>query len=235
MPVRLYHGTSRTSAGLIEREGFQPFDPQEVVAALAAEFGVDESDLRTEGRSVHALAVTQDVRTRGGWACFAASESAAWGWASRGPETRWELLRAIWKLQGHDPWDRRFDGWRRLQFRDIDPAVVVVEAPRRSVRGIDGGDPDPLFQLWAELGVEPSELWLEAPVPSAWVTDVYAGKRRVYRMELEAILDVDRDGLDAAIAASGLCAPEMGARPDETWWTWEQVESAGLIARAPAS
>ena len=118
----------------------------------------------------------------------------------------------MWTLRGGDPWDDAFAGWRRLQHRDVHPAVVVVNAPLESVRGQGVGDASRLLESLELLDhFEPPELWLETPVPSEWVVGVLTGQRRIYWQELAVLLGEDPQDLRDLVEAGRLPPFE---RPD---------------------
>jgi hypothetical protein len=147
--VRLFHGTTLEAAQTIAQRGLGSMSVDLSVQQVAHEFSVDADQLAATATELHALTVTQEGRAD--WACFATTERAAWRWASRAPETRWELLRAVWALRGRDPSSREFDGWRRLQYRTNHPAVIVFDIPIENVRSQGGHSPNGLPDEFSTL------------------------------------------------------------------------------------
>ena len=174
--VQLFHGTTKSAADRIAREGWQPSDPAHLVDQTTAAH--DESREAVWGDLQHrSRFVTHPGRKA--WVSFATSSDRAARWAQRAPEAKWETLWAIWRLRNPehaDNWTTNKDGgiWVFEQMIDDPLVVITADIPVTELYegGFDSWREAPLSQGKLDLLADLPDVRVKCPAPSAWITSI---------------------------------------------------------------
>lgn len=158
-PVTVYHGTRRSLADAILRDGFQPTPVGDQTAAIAQEYGVSLGDVQqhlatkpnfsaADPDRAHTVSTTGDPYKAGSW-------------AERAPEATWDALRAVYLLTHPDDEDRYGNSeaaafWVMAQRVDDPPAVVSARTPLSALQGYGhSAGETALDELWWSVSQTP--------------------------------------------------------------------------------
>lgn len=205
LALKLWHGTTMSSAERIRERGFEPADTAAIVRDAARAHRMPAAPvldmLAVTGRYV----AVQDNRDASVW--FATTSQDAVTWAQRAPEARWEALWAVWQIQhgGFDtvpaPWaDPVASAWHLWQFRMDPPAVVEVRVPADRVQDRYRQPlPPEVLAEGAEIGLR--EISVSHPIPADWVVGYEVLPRDVSLTAAAGLLGLTADELRAQVLA----------------------------------
>lgn len=132
LPVTLYHGTRRSLATEILRDGFRPTPVDDQTAAVAATYRIRPAQLRDQ-LSLNPNFSTSDPE-RGATVSTTADPYRAARWAERAPEAARDALRAVYLLMHPEDDDRQGNSWAAdfwLMAQRVDDPPVTVEVRTR--------------------------------------------------------------------------------------------------------
>ncbi|HWA67821.1 MAG TPA: hypothetical protein VG899_15775 [Mycobacteriales bacterium] len=233
--VTLFHGTTRSAAARIVREGWEQRPALVIIEQVAAEWDVDVSTL---GENIRDYAGFGLFSGRGATVSFDTDPIAtAHSWAQRSPETRWEALWAVWRLRNPrlaETWTTEAQGraWVHQQMSNDFAAMItwtttygelVALGARRGGFGRSSG----LAAVWEGGSMEIEVSAPFRPEPGAIETEHV--DRIVDAQLLSYLLGVDVRDLADLRESGQLPAPdseafELRVGERRPWWWTSSVE-----------
>lgn len=136
MQLPVFHGTRRSSAEAIMRNGFQATSVADQISAVALRYDVSLSELRSHLQRMKRFA---DLDDRLGTVSLTADPERAGRWANRAPEATWEALWSVFALRHQELRDSYYQSgeghyWVKAQMMFDPPVILTATAPIATLR-----------------------------------------------------------------------------------------------------
>jgi hypothetical protein len=229
LPV--FHGTRRSSADSILRQGFRPVPVGAQIAAVAERYNVAVETLSAHLKAHHRFAHLDD---RPGTVSLTADPDQAGSWANRAPEATWDALRSAYDLLNPelgDEWNQSGEGrfWVLAQKLTDPPVIVAFAAPITALRswsfsaGISAVD---LLMAegadgFARQYVEIPEWRAEADLVT--ILAVHEVPTRLDRYDVAFMSDVESAKFGEQVREGVWGDPGGYGRDGTPWWSFTEV------------
>ncbi|WP_099023760.1 hypothetical protein [Mycolicibacterium palauense] len=244
-PATLYHGTRRSLADAILRDGFRPPSPVDLVEQVADKYGMSLEAVWADMVRRQTFTLLDD---RAGTVSATADLGSVGKWAGRAPESRWDALRSVYVLTHLDSGDYyarsdEADFWVMAQQLSDPPVAVEIRSPIAALRSWPGGRPA-VDILRAMLESRPASADLAESLTSVvmsfrntlrvlpeWRADaadveavaVQPVPTRVVEQLLGFMSGLSMNDVDAQVRAGVWGEPGNHGEPATKWFPFDQV------------
>lgn len=251
LEVTVYHGTRRSLAAAILREGLRPTPVPQQVAATAQEHGVPLHAIQDHLSNNNRFSTLDSDREE--TVSTTADADRAARWAQRAPEARWDALRAAFVHKHPDLGDTNTlneaaDFWVMAQHIDDPPVVIELRSTLGSLtsHGLSTGKTaletirqaftqrtdaqDPVQALQEAVQRFFGFLFVEAPewrIPIADATVVSVSDPLPFRVTQAQLAYLSVQSVvelgPPHVRNSAWGPPGNGDRPGGEWWPFDRV------------
>lgn len=141
LPVPVFHGTRKSLAERILRDGFAPISVTTQIETVSATYNVPVDDLMEDLTAYNRFVVADQ---RPDTIFVTGNEVKAGSWADRAPEATWESLWAVYRIRNPElewHWNMSNEGhlWVLAQRLDDPPVVLEASGPLGVLRNRNSG------------------------------------------------------------------------------------------------